>query len=241
MTHEYILCESCNSFNAQYSVNINQMDGNDSLYSDCSSSSDDLVFDVESNHITVIIGFRPAKPRLNVAVRFPRCLTTIRRDNKTIQSLSLPVISSYNMRSLFPKLNSFVDDFNDRGIGVSFLSEIWEKSNNKKHQEKLQEMLETKGILYISTPRPGLKRGGGVAIAADPLKFSLSKFNVHIPHNLEVSWALVASLKYCAVHSILLLTPKRSPNLLSNSLQPFKIFSWIILVQECLLLVTATI
>ena len=48
-----------------------------------------------------------------------------------------------------------------------------------------------KGLLYISIPRPGLKRGGGVALAADPSLFTLSKLNVPIPHQLEVSWGLL--------------------------------------------------
>ena len=62
---------------------------------------------------------------------------------------------------------------------------------NQKHQNKLNELFEMKGLLYISTPRPGLKRGGGVAIAADPSKFSLSKLNVPNPHQLEVAWGLL--------------------------------------------------
>ena len=48
-----------------------------------------------------------------------------------------------------------------------------------------------KGILYISTPRPGVRRGGGVALAADPCKFSLTKLNVPNPNQLEVAWGLL--------------------------------------------------
>ena len=46
-------------------------------------------------------------------------------------------------------------------------------------------------ILYISTPRPGLKQGGGSAIAACPTKFSLVKLHIEIPRNLEVVWGLL--------------------------------------------------
>ena len=48
-----------------------------------------------------------------------------------------------------------------------------------------------KGIKYISTPRPGAKRGGGAAIAARLEKFSLSKLNIPIPGSLEVVWGLL--------------------------------------------------
>ena len=120
-----------------------------------------------------------------------RFLKTLRRSNKAVQGLSLPAISNYNMRSLLPKLDSFAEDFEERDTGLSFLTEIWEKSCNKQHQNKLNELFEMKGLLYISTPRPGLKRGGGVTIAADPTRFSLTKFNVPNPHQLEVSWGLL--------------------------------------------------
>ena len=95
------------------------------------------------------------------------------------------------MRSLLPKLNAFAEDFEERETWLAFLTEIWEKADNKKLQNKLQELFEMKGLLYISTPRPGLKRGGGVAIVADPTRFTLFKFSVHNPHHLEVSWGLL--------------------------------------------------
>ena len=196
LTHERF---SCASSDDSISL-INQLDGNASLSStyflDSSSylnhlADADSLSSAPDNKIPVITGFRPTKQRNHEGRLFPRNLKTIRRDNKTIQGLSLPVVSNYNMRSIFPKLDSYAEDFHEREIGLSFLSEIWEKSLNKKHQYKLEEMFETKGIIYISTPRPGLKRGGGVAIAANPSKFSLAKLNVQIPHQLEVSWGLL--------------------------------------------------
>ena len=95
------------------------------------------------------------------------------------------------MRSLLPKLDSYAEDFEDRDTGVSFLTEIWTKAENNKHQNKLKELFEMKGLLYISTPRPGLKRGGGVAIVADPTRFLLSKLSVSNPQQLEVVWGLL--------------------------------------------------
>ena len=42
---------------------------------------------------------------------------------------------------------------------------VWEKSENKKHKKRIEELYEMKNITYISTPRPRVKRGGGAAIA----------------------------------------------------------------------------
>ena len=79
----------------------------------------------------------------------------------------------------------------ERDVSISFLCEVWKKSENRKHQYKIEEMLELHGISYISTPRPGAKRGGGAAIAVNPTKFTVSKLNIAIPKPLEAVWALL--------------------------------------------------
>ena len=75
-------------------------------------------------------------------------------------------------------------------MGVAFHSEIWEKKEKKKHQEKLQELLEIKGIKYISTARQK-KRGGGSAITVDTERYSLKEIKIDNPHNLEITYALL--------------------------------------------------
>ena len=108
--------------------------------------------------ISIQVGYRPPKLILE---RPPYTRTTIRRDNKKIQALSLPKISNYNVRSFWSKVSNFSRDMIERQSDACFLTEVWEKKENSKHQFKLEEMLELRGINYISTPRPGTKRGGG--------------------------------------------------------------------------------
>ena len=95
------------------------------------------------------------------------------------------------MRSLFGKISNLSEDISERLSDLNFLTEIWEKSENKKHQTKLEQMLETNGIKYISTPRPGPKRGGGAAIAVRLEKFNISKLNISCPKSAEVVWGLL--------------------------------------------------
>ena len=95
------------------------------------------------------------------------------------------------MRSLFPKIDNFALDMNERESDLTFLTEVWEKLENKKHQFRLEELLELKGIQYISTPRPGAKRGGGAAIAVRKGKFSITKLNIPTPGAVEVVWGLL--------------------------------------------------
>ena len=95
------------------------------------------------------------------------------------------------MRSLFPKIGNFSQDMRERTTDIAFLTEVWEKKENRKHQFKLEEMLEIGGVKYISTPRPGPQRGGGAAIAVRTEKFTISKLNIPIPKSVEVVWGLL--------------------------------------------------
>ena len=95
------------------------------------------------------------------------------------------------MRSLWPKIKNFATDLHEREADISFLCEVWEKCENKKHKKMLEEMLEMSNIKYISTPRPGVKRGGGAAIVVNGEKYSVSKLNIRIPKPLEVVWAIL--------------------------------------------------
>ena len=95
------------------------------------------------------------------------------------------------MRSLIPKIQNFSLDMQERMTDIGFLTEVWEKTENKKHQFKIEEMLELCGIKYISTPRPGAQRGGGAAIAVRTENFQISKLNILIPKSVEVLWGLL--------------------------------------------------
>ena len=162
------------------SYQLTQLDGNVSLNSSLSIN--------ETEKIQVHTGYRPKKEAF---LRPHHSRKTLKRNNKTIQALTLPRISSYNMRSIFGKIGNFSADMNDRSTDISFLTEVWEKKENKKHQFKLEELLERGGIKYISTPRPGAQRGGGAAIAVRTENFFITKLNIPIPKSVEVVWGLM--------------------------------------------------
>ena len=176
---------------------IDQLDGNSSLRSESEMNYPDvppnsnLAKNSEAYNIKVQIGNRP-KNQNNPSPR--NCSRkTILRDEGLVQALNLPVVSLYNMRSSWSKINNLADDINMRGTDLCFLTEIWEKQESKKHQRAIEEMLEMKGVKYISTPRVGGRRGGGVAIAYSPEKFQVSKLNIDVPRPLECILALVKS------------------------------------------------
>ena len=123
------------------------------------------------------------------------------------------------MRSIWSKLNNLAEDILERNVDLSFLSEVWEVKENKKHQKGIENLLEMKGISYISTPRPGARRGGGTAIAANPDRFHLTKLNIEIPKPIEVVWGLLQpKIKVGSLTKILLCSFYSPPNSRKNNL-----------------------
>ena len=171
-------------------IDIAQLDGNVSVSDepDASNNPDDESFFT----IPVLISSRMSSRVYQE--RGTCCNRSIIRDNKHLEALNLPTFTVNNMRTIWSKLDNLAEDIHERSVDISILSEVWEKKENLKHQSKIEELLELKGISYIS-PRPGLKRGGGSAIAACPKKFSLVKLHIAIPKSLEVVWGLLRPKK----------------------------------------------
>ena len=89
------------------------------------------------------------------------------KKNRVDVALNLPVLASYNLRSLFPKVRNFVTDILERSIDCAFLSEIWENAENYNHKFEIERMLELEGLKYVSCSRPPNKRNisyGGTAV-----------------------------------------------------------------------------
>ena len=142
----------------------------------------------QEGSIPVVVGNRPPPqaPDAREPVR-----KTIKRNNKLVEALSLPKMTLYNVRSAWSKWSNIAEDMEMRETDVSFLTEVWEKSEHKKHQKAIESMFELKGIKYVSTPRPGARRGGGTALACSQKKFNLSKLNIAIPAPLEACFGLL--------------------------------------------------
>ena len=166
-----LICDKCfekQSDLSMHSVNhsefnnhsdILQLDGNlsvtETINPDCSQVANESL--VHPSSIPVFISSRTSSEA-------PKCKRqcfnkVIRKDNKLLEALNLPAFTVYNMRSLWSKINNLAEDIIDRSVDISILSEVWEKKENLKHQASIEEMLELKGIIYISTPRPGAKSG----------------------------------------------------------------------------------
>ena len=132
--------------------------------------------------------FEPHVPR---SPTIPKSLRTIKRDNKLLVSQSLPSFSSTNIRSIKSKLYSYSNDLLENEISCGLIQEIWQKEDDEDLEEGIEEIFQTKGLIYISNPRHVSKRGGGVAIVANTADVTVEKLDIIIPHNLEIVWALI--------------------------------------------------
>ena len=95
------------------------------------------------------------------------------------------------MRSAWSKLDSLAEDMEMRTTDLCFLTEIWQEAENRKHQEAIEELLEIHGVKYVSTPRPGARRGGGTAVACSEEFFHMTKLNISVPKLLEACFTMV--------------------------------------------------
>ena len=106
---------------------------------------------------------------------------------------TLPIVATYNMRSLLPIINSLKSDLIEREIDVAFIQEIWEDTNNEDYHFEIERMFELNGLKYVSTPRPktGKAAYGGAAVIINSLKFTFCPVNIYVPPDLEVVWGIV--------------------------------------------------
>ena len=84
------------------------------------------------------------------------------RHDKISTAINLPIIATYNVRSLIPKIQSLKNDILERSVSLAFLQEIWEQSDDKNHQFEIEKLLELDGLQYISNPRPKNSKGNSL-------------------------------------------------------------------------------
>ena len=148
--------------------------------------------------------------------RPPPVRSNVRKANTHLKACNLPSLTLYNARSLFPKITSLVTDIDERATDICCVTEVWEKISSKRHQEKIEEMLELKGLKYISTPRRNGRRGGGAAIIVNLENFSLSKLNIKIPRLVETVWGLLKPKKVDSARPIIVCCFYSPPNRKKN-------------------------
>ena len=68
-------------------------------------------------------------------------------------STTLPVISLFNMRSIWAKLESKVDDFEERSVSISIVNELWIDEDNFEHENEMERIHQMKRVTFINNTR----------------------------------------------------------------------------------------
>ena len=204
------------------------------MFSDCNSShsssddasiiiTDDIDEEYDEEHDIPVItninrNFSPESPspacydaylssqELRIPVR-----KTIKRDGRLNKSILLPFIAVSNLSSLMLKVKNFAEDIHERNIGLTLLTEVWQKKYKKKHIFEVEKLMQMEGLKYISTTCPSSKRGGGYL-----KNLTLEKNDILIPHNLEIVWGVLRPKNYLIsglkeIIAVSFYCPPRSP------------------------------
>ena len=121
----------------------------------------------------------------------PSTRRTIRRDNRFEKCDMLPTVSVPNTRSIFPKINNFVQDMRMRSISLALTSETWHRESKKRHKNDIERLLNMEGMKFISAARGGGRRGGGCGIIADLTDYTLDQLDIPNPDKVEMFWGIL--------------------------------------------------
>ena len=119
-------------------------------------------------------------------------LTIIRRSNKPIQALNLPVIANVNPRSVYNKVKEFHTFVEQEYLDVVFMSESWEREENKLH-----DIIKLENHEVISNVYQRKGTGGRPALIVNKKKFhiqNLTNIVINIKWGIEVVWCLLTPL-----------------------------------------------
>ena len=119
-------------------------------------------------------------------------LVVIKRSNKPIQALNLPVFANINPRSVYNKVNQFHTFVDQEEVDVVFMSESWERDDKTLH-----ELIKLENHEIISNVFQRKGKGGRPAIIVNKNKFvvqDLTNTLINIKWGVEVVWCLLTPI-----------------------------------------------
>ena len=146
----------------------------------------------ESNVIPVHISANrsPAPCKPGLSDRGEPVRITVKRNNKIIQAISLPVVMNINPRSIYKKSVEFSLLLDQYNADVICMSESFERES-----KPLQEFLNFENYEVISMVKKRDFKGGNPAILINKQKYIIRKIcpdPITVPIGVEAIWALIS-------------------------------------------------
>ena len=164
-----------------------QVDGNVSFDSASFSEFSSNLDTDYANKIPVVNSNR-SSTRLKNEPR-EQCLTRIRRSNKSLESVHLPVVINLNPRSLYNKVDEFKLLIEQTNCGICFISESWDRDS-----EGLQDVIEMENYRFIKNVLQRSNSGGKPALFVSTKEYHITELCpnvITVPPNVEAVWALL--------------------------------------------------
>ena len=157
------------------------MDGNISINSTTSDSLDEIF-----NPIPVIVSNRAFSRREK---RESKSLVRIRRSNKLLEAVQLPVVINLNPRSIYNKVDEFKTMIEQLNCTLCFISESWDREN-----EGLEEIVNIENFKIIKNVCQRQGSGGKPALLISEKDYFITELSpkvITVPKSVEAVWALM--------------------------------------------------
>ena len=160
-----------------------------SISSDLSPSCElftPFLVEQKSNPIPVLLTNRAPQPP---PMKRKPCNVTIKRSNKLLIAVQLPVVVNLNPRSIYNKVNEFKTMMEQLDVGVCFISESWDRQSLG-----LEKIIDLEGHRVIKNVLQRSGKGGKPALVISERNFFIKELCpdvITVPQNIEAVWALL--------------------------------------------------
>ena len=117
---------------------------------------------------------------------------TIKRSNKLLTAVQLPVVVNLNPRSVYNKAEEFKTMMEQLEVGVCFMSESWDRDSLG-----LEEIVKMDGYRIIKNVLQRKGKGGKPALIFQESNYFIKELCpdiITVPPNVEAAWALLETL-----------------------------------------------
>ena len=174
------------AFNDSILSDIVQIDGNISLNTSNFSDISQLIYNVENCPIPVIISSRSQLP---LPINRKPCLVTIKRSNKLLAAVQLPIVVNLNPRSIYNKADAFKTMMEQLDCSVCFISESWDRQSLG-----LEKIINIEGHRIIKNVLQRSGKGGKPALVISEKNYFIKELCpdvITVPPKIEAVWALL--------------------------------------------------
>ena len=130
--------------------------------------------------------------RKNVPKAEVRNLTIVKRSDKALQALNLPIIANINPRSVYNKIEEFHTFVEQEEVDITFMSESWERE-----EKTLKDIIKLENHDIISNVFKRKGKGGRPALIVNTKKFmvqNLTNTLINIKWGVEAVWCLLTPI-----------------------------------------------